>query len=414
MARRSRRKKKNNSALTYVLIAALVIIGLVYLINKIGFGDDSSCGERGVDPDRPGYCMTTSDDFDEIVLVVGNTRNTPAPNLDFVKNNDLKKILSGVFFSTETGGTPRINIVSVAHGNGAIDFNRKNKPGKNISASNNKLKSLSQELNKAINTSPTDGGADYLGGILYARDLISSESENPLILVVGSGYSDSGVLDFANTNLLESTTSNEDEDSVKTVMSQSKAVREGVLSGVTVYWYNMGEVARPQGNMDAHKKTLGDIYRSALDYLGVKKQDLKRNISIPGDAKSVESGYTVQQVYADELKAGDVFHVNERIGKFEADRSVLRNPDQVRTALSQFASRFNPNSGTRLKLTGYIAIDSPGSTLGYERAGVIKDILVGLGIPENKIDVHGVDGPPADSNLSDEEKRTVIIEVVSE
>lgn len=412
MAKRSRRRKKNNSALTYVLIVALVIIGLVYLANKIGFGDDSSCGEREVDPDRPGYCMTTSDDFDEIVLVVGNTRNTPAPNLDFVKNNGLKKILSGVFFSTETGGTPRINIVSVAHGNGAIDFNRKNKPGKNISASNNKLKSLSQELNKAINTSPADGGADYLGGILYAKDLISSESENPLILVVGSGYSDCGVLDFANSNLLGNATGN--EDFVKTVMSQNSTVREGMLSEVTVYWYNIGEVARPQDNMDAHKRTLKDIYRSVLDYLGVKKQDLNRNISISGDAKSVESEYTVQQVYADELKAGDVFYVNERIGKFEADKAILRNPDQVRTALSQFASRFNPNSGTRLKLTGYIAIDSPGSTLGYERAGVIKDILIGLGITENKIDVHGMDGPPADSNLSDEEKRTVIIEVVSE
>lgn len=412
MARRSRRRKNNNSVLTYVLIAVLVIIGLVYIVNKIGIGADSSCGERGIDEEKPGYCLTTSEDFDEIVLVVGNTRNTPAPNLDFVNDDDLKEILSGVFFNTKLGGTPKISIISVARGNSAIDFSSKNKPAKNISASNNKFRSLSKELNKAIDTSPTDGGADYLGGILYANDLISSGSEHPLILVIGSGYSDSGVLDFANSDLLSRAASN--EESVTALMSQSRTIQEGMLSGVSIYWYNMGEVVKPQNDMDAYKAILKSIYRTAFNYLGVKRQDLNRNLPISGDAESVKSGYTVQQVYADELKVGDTFSVNERIGKFEGNKAILINPDQVKVALSQFASKYNPNSGTRLKLTGYIAFNASGSTLGFDRAEVIRDILASLGIPMEKMDIHGVDGPPADDSLSDEEKRTVIIEVVSE
>ena len=214
--------------------------------------------------------------------MVGNTRNTPAPNLDFVNDDDLKEILSGVFFNTKLGGTPKISIISVARGNSAIDFSSKNKPAKNISASNNKFRSLSKELNKAIDTSPTDGGADYLGGILYANDLISSGSEHPLILVIGSGYSDSGVLDFANSDLLSRAASN--EESVTALMSQSRTIQEGMLSGVSIYWYNMGEVVKPQNDMDAYKAILKSIYRTAFNYLGVKRQDLNRNLPISGDA----------------------------------------------------------------------------------------------------------------------------------
>ena len=395
------------------------------MVKKVGFGDDLSCGERGVDEEKPGYCLTTSEDFDEIVLVVGNTRNTPAPNLNFTGDNDLKKILSGVFFNTELDGIPRINIISVARGNSAIGFNNKNRPAKNISASNNKLKNLSKGLSKAINTPPINGGADYIGGILYAKDIISSDSKNPLILIVGSGYNDSGVLDFTKDDVLNKAVAN--ESFIIDRLSQNRTVKEGMLSGVSIYWYNLGEVADPQDDMDAYKEILKSIYKDAFEYLGAKKVDLNRNVAIVGESRSIESPYTVQQVYVNELKSGDVFEIPESIGEFQPGSNTLKTPRaELEHTIGQFASRFNPNSNLKMVVTGYTFV-GPGAgcptdgQLALSRAEVIRDILVGLGIPYGKIEVYGEKGAPTESGsytceniLPESEQRTVKIKVVPE
>ena len=63
----------------------MIIGALVWIVPKLGFSDTSSCGDREIDEEKEGYCLVTSSDFDELVLVVGNTQNSPAPVLDFNK-----------------------------------------------------------------------------------------------------------------------------------------------------------------------------------------------------------------------------------------------------------------------------------------------------------------------------------------
>lgn len=421
--RRRRSRKKSMPTSTVILVAIIVLMVLGFLISKIDFSGNSSCGDREVDEEREGYCMVYADDFDELILVVGNTQNSSAPELDFINNTDLKKILSGVFYSTERGGSPRISIISASGENEGISLPSNRKPKKNISASNNELSHLAKEINKAIITPPVSGGANYLGGIIKANGLISSNSKNPLILVFGSGYSDMGVLDFANGDLLGKyqTSSSLLENAIK----QNHVLREGILRGKTVYWYNIGDVAKPQKNMNNYKEDLKDIYRIAFDYLDVKQLNLEKNINITGDAKSVDSTYTVQQVYPSELSIGDTFSVNERIGEFYGDEARLKNENAVRTHLAMFINAFLRNpAGKKLKLTGYIAYCVPGSVLGKQRADTIKNVLVSMGVPANKIETYGQPGTPPvsdsveyscdDSPLPMEERRTVIIEVVAE
>lgn len=424
MRRRSRSRKKSMPISTIILATIVIIGALVWIVPKLGLSDASSCGDREIDEEKEGYCLVTSSDFDELVLVVGNTQNSPAPILDFINNSDLKRLLSGVFYSAERGSNPSISIVSASGNNEGIPLSSNRRPKKNISASNNELTHLAKEINKAITTPAVSGGANYLGGILKANSLISSNAKNPLILVFGSGYSDGGVLDFANNDLFGKYQLGK-TSAIESIVNQNHALREGMLSGKTVYWYNIGDVALPQKNLNGFKEDLKDIYKTAFGYLGVKQLIIDKNINIAGNASSVETPYSVQQVYASELSIGDYISVNERIGEFYGDEARLKNEAAVKNHVSMFVNAFLKNtSGKKLKLTGYIAYCAPGSVLGKMRADTMKNILVSMGVPANKIDTYGQPGTPPvnknvefscdDSPLPLEERRTVIIEVVAE
>ena len=205
MSRRSRRK--NNLMSSPMVWGGVILIGIVALVALFNLlassiSNNSPCGDNGEDPDKPGYCLTSSKDFDELVVVTGNTQNSPEPNLDF-SQGDLKKWLLGVFYNTEEDTNVNVPVISVSGDNRAIDHDNDFEPAKNLTASNNELKKLGKELNSAIKESPSDSGADYLGAIMEASRLFPSSAKNPLIIVVGSGLSDSGLLNFASEDFLK-------------------------------------------------------------------------------------------------------------------------------------------------------------------------------------------------------------------
>lgn len=418
---RRRRGKNNNTPIIAILVATLFIGALVFLINSGSFsGGDSGCGSREEDTERSGYCVPTKSDYDELVIVTGNTQNTPAPDLDFTQG-ELYNILGGVFYNSERGSSPSVSIVSASGDNHTIDYKAKYKVAQNIIASNNELRKLGKELNEAIKSSPLEPGADYLGGILEANNLISNTANNPLIIVVGSGYNDSGALNFASDDILNLYWQN--ADNIESLLSQNRRTKEGILDGASVYWYNIGDVVAPQPNMNKYKEDLKGIYELALNYLGAERISLNNYTGVTASAKSVPSDYSVQQTYVDELKIGDVFSVNENIGRFYPDKDILINPAEVKEKLSSFAKRFNPASSTKLKLTGYIAFCVDEGQLGLSRAETIKGILMELGIPANKIETHGERGSPPESpnetytcnsKLPETERRTVQIEVIKD
>ena len=418
---RNRKKKNNNNILIIILLVVIAVVAVVRSPKSdSSYSGESNCGTREEDTERSGYCVTTAKDYDELVIVTGNTQNSPEPNLDFTQG-DLYDILGGVFYNTDRGDSPSISIVSASGNNYTIEYEASYKVSKNVIASNNELKKLGKELNEAIKTSPSEAGADYLGAILEAGSIISSSAKNPLIIVVGSGYSDSGVLNFATDEIMTSYW--QDANNINSILSQNRSVKEGTLNGVSIYWYNIGNVVDPQPNLNDYKEDLKDIYELALQYLGADEIKLDNNTGVTENSKSVLSDYSVQPTYIDELKVGDVFDLNENIGKFYPDKNTLTNPDEVKEKLLAFAKRFNSNGNTKLKLTGYVAYCVDSGDVGLQRAETIKNILIELGVPAEKIETYGERGPRSESSdgtydcnssLPEEERRTVYIEVVKE
>lgn len=383
-------------------------------------GGESSCGKREVDTKRSGYCLPNKDDFDELVIVTGNTQNSPAPKVDFTKG-DLYEILAGVFYSAERGKLPKISLISAASDNRAISYKAKFRVAKNVLASNNELKKLAQELNTAVLKAPSSAGADYVGAILEAQNLISSAAKNPLIVVIGSGYNDDGVLNFASGEIFNQYW--RDPQVISTILNQHRRTRTPVLTDISLIWYNLGEVVSPQPNMNKYKRDLQEIYQLALEHLGAKKAELSNYTGIAAEAQAVKSDFSVQPVFVDELKVGDIFNVNESIGRFYPDRSDLINQSEVEQKLASFARRFNHQAPTRLKVTGYVAYCVDNGELSLARANTIKGVLTKLNIPDNKIITHGEKGSPPESagesstcnsKLPETERRTVKIEVVKE
>lgn len=140
---------------------------------------------------------------DEIAIILGNTQNSPAPSISgdlsevisltmlAHKGEDIDTIIDSIRFISavkqpdvidlgKTGVKPKM----ISHNTS----NAKRDAKRNITAIEEKLNSLK----------PSDNGANYFEAIMEARSNVKPGSR---IIVIGSGLSDSGDLNFSKTNL---------------------------------------------------------------------------------------------------------------------------------------------------------------------------------------------------------------------
>ncbi len=411
----SRRNKSNFPILA--LLVLVVIAGIVFMTNPFGDGNTNDSGDCDPDPDRKGYCLVDPGAYDAAVFVVGNTQNSPSPDI-FLDNSEFDDILKNVFYSDNI---KNVKLVSVAGDNHTLDFKASSGVAKNINASRNNLNKVKKELEAAMTTPADASGADYMSAILKASKLLPKSAENPLIIVIGSGYSDTGVLDFAHDDVL--TRYGEDQTKLENYLAKQNQISRASLEGKTIIWYGLGEVVAPQKDMSEYSEQTASIYEATLNYLGATELSLDNPIGITKDTKSVDSSHLVAQTFTSALTAGDKFEVNEKIGEFKPDLASLKNPDLTRNKLQNFSKRFKASKNLKLKITGYIATCADDNSLSLERAKAIRDLLVELGIDKSQISVDGkAGGPPEksgkeflcpeESSLPDDERRTVIIEVL--
>lgn len=421
MSRRYRKKKSNN-ALPWVILAIVGLVFGIYMISK-NMGEGSICGEgREADKENSGYCTTRSDDYSHLVIIVGNTQNSPMPDVDFT-DGKLKDILTGVFYNSKRGSEPDVSIISAASSNDNIDFNE-TQAAQNITASNSNLMAMARSINKAIKNLPTKRGANYLGAIQKAQRLMegADNTDKKAIIIIGSGYSDRGILDFAHNDLF-----NKSREIINIELRQDNNIVENGLSGTSIYWYNIGITVPPQEELDLHQETR-NIYKLAFSYMGIEDKNIhfkelsqtKKYIGKSVFLDDIDENYSVEKVYVSQLKRGDSIKIDDTISRFQDYTAILENPDEVKNYMSTFVKYFK-DTDYKLSVTGYIDRCTK-DNVGLERAKVIKNLLVELGISSDRIKVNHEYGPPPkdygvpyvcydDPNIPNENQRTVRIVV---
>lgn len=431
MARRRRSSGNGGSTLFLIIIGVLIYLLFPRLqaaknndVNGSSFsnsiinsgengGSNSNGSSNGSSNANGESNYDSSENHDAVIFVVGNTQNSPAPKL--TSNKNIVSALENVFYATPVGEKPNVVIFSAVANPVTIGIENKYFLGQaaNDLASASNFNDLLVGIEKAANTSPSMGGADYFAAIMEAFEY-SKNYNNPLVIVYGSGLSDTGVFNFAFDNLITDT--GKEYEKVETVLSNDKRFSDDVYSNVTLYWFGVGQSVDNQPDLKEWKKSVQNTYSAIFEYFDIEYKFYL--ITLSANDKSVKTEYDVLVTMLPVLTEHIKISLNERYLSFYADSDKLKNEAEVRELLKGVAETLNKNESVKIKLTGYQTVCAKTKTLGVKRANTIKNILVDLGVDANRITTDGVAGPPDNRKESPRcgstgvavEHRTVILE----
>ena len=251
-----------------------------------------------------------------------------------------------------------------------------------------------------------DPESDVLGSLrLAVRSLADISGMEKIILVIDSGLSTAGVMDF-NSNLILA-----DPDDLADLLNERSAIPD--FEGITVIWLQMGDTAAPQEPLtDAQREKLTAIWKAVIektggificsnapanpenensDYPEVSLVDLPEESPIKFDAAAVGKA----------AESGDdrLFHepqfLNEDQVKFIGDSDQYIDAAQAEEVIRPVAEYMESHPDMRLLLIGTTAGDKTTEyslRLSGARAETVKSTLVSLGIASHRIETLGL-GP---------------------
>lgn len=399
-----RRRRRGNSGGNNLLI--ILIIGIIiYLLllqpknnNKDLIADSNN-----------------NNGHDIVAIVVGNTMYSPSPELNTEKS--IEDSIKEVFNNTPANETPNIVMYSATSEPKTLEIDDRYNlgPAANSIASQSNLKDLLKGINKAANTSPSASGADYFAAIIEAAEYVKGY-QNPLIIVYGSGLSDTGVFNFAFDNLISD--NNNEKELVYNRLENDNRFTEGEYSNIEVDWYGAGQTVGKQPELKEYKITVKNIYINIFNYFGMDSDF--NQIKVESDRTSVDTEYQVNMTPLNVLTPDYKLSINERYVTFYPDTAKLKDEEGTTELLRSIAQKIKNTSKYTVKLTGYQTVCAKTKTLSVKRAETIKRILVKLGVPASQIVTDGVAGPPDNREEKPRcgstgiatEHRTVILEVI--
>lgn len=323
----------------------------------------------------------------DIAIVLGNTANTPKPKLTNLNDQIEQTLLLHKGDDVDEWSGSLIFISAVKHPNIIKLDNEKDleKQLKSIGTNPSNAKRNVEENIKSISDhfsdyQPEENGANYLEAIFEAKDNVE---EGANIVVIGSGLSDSGDLDFAHDEILTSEAARE-----KAIQAIKDKYKDS-LRGYNVIFYGLGDTVSPQENLSNRQKGIvRDVYERVIRGLGGTVKTETKDV---GGDSSIETEYVVSTTDTGCGQIGLIFD-NDSI-KFVADQAEYVDAQAAKTALSQIKTIYDKyTTGIKsIQIDGYIAHYGNGQaeSLSGERASKIKSTLIDLGIPENIINAAG-------------------------
>lgn len=400
-------KKKLQQALPVIGIVAIVVAILSILILPSRLETIRKCDELGLGGDFgtivTGQCTKS---FDEIIFVVGDTQNTPAPSLNYPEYIDTALNIKKASISAIS--------VSNSHRNPKIitDYDESNKANKIISKVDEFLST----------TAAVNNGADYLEAIQTAAEYAENKNRT-LIYVIGSGLSDHGTLNFADNSFLDKN-SNTEEISEK--VSQY-IDNPSILKDTTIVWDGIGQTISPQPALnDSNRVKLKEIYGLIFKELGNRTVRFKDKLSSDSSANTLNT-VKITKITQEGPCFSETYTANKTSAfKFNGDSATLVDSGATDEEVDKVVAATNGCPNAKVKVTAYMSRgqcsrQDVDNALLDDRLNAIKNKLIERGINPEKIElVPGGFGDAPECNNGDynsaegEKNRRVDIEVKSE
>ena len=390
-------------------VAKVVLIGLLAASLLAGFMNISSLSEAqacvNLDEDHIDYefvddtCEVVHGDIAKnIFLVVGNTANSPKPSL----GND-SEMSSLIQRSIVKYNSIDIEIISAATDKSTETISSKKNKSQSISEYKEISKDTINKIKNAIAKAPKANGATYFEAIVKAGRAAASANKkdngDSKIIIIGSGLSDGGVLDFAENGLLYRTATD-----IVSSLNKINQLDGKYLDGVTLEWYGIGQTMEPQDSLSpADIQNLQQIYGKVFQELGAEI-DFYDNVlpseTIEGNTHTVKTTPIKKVIPEPEPIPHDEL-------SFKANSTTIQNINQAKQSLEEHGIIKNATANPNLKIvvTGYMAAGTcdPKNPNNYhlsgERAEAVKNLLLNEYSLTNEIVV--VDGGVFDSETSE-------------
>lgn len=358
-----------------------------------------------------GICVNEDEDEElekSYYFILGNTANSPVINSTFITNEE-ENFGEELRKSILSSKNAKIKFFSASPSNKAIFSSSIKREG--VNQQKNAIDSISRKLAKEIVKPSSEDGAAYLEAILNIDESIKNRKNTELI-VVGSGLSDTGLLNFAKDDLLHFGNSSEETlNSITSYLENLNFFKDHNLKGLNIRWFNIGETVAPQTPLsDPEKSLVKKIYKTVLEKLGAK-------VSFSDCASTTDKYNTNYVVLVTKTNTPPPIKsiTAEELG-FNPNESTFRDEEKTAKVLEDSIHQAKSTTG-KIIITGYIAEGGTGevaktSTLPLDRAEAVKSILANNGIDESRL--VAVNGGIAEGPETTEEemklKRKVTIE----
>ena len=366
------------------LLASLMLVGLFLISSNESKEKCEKEGLLGGEFFSPDKCNAKPEkSFQEIVLVIGATQNTPKPTL----SDNVKKYIKNSLVKYEDARISTI-LVSEAYRNPDELWYDKDKKATStidqyIKDLNNKVLNIDREIGelKAI-----EDGADYLEAIRTAASSIDGKV-NACIVVIGSGLSDKGLLNFASDDLLNESV--KQEKIINGVNAKINNSRE--LDGVKVVWDGIGATVLPQLPLSPDEKDkIKDVYGAILRRMGARDVEFEQKLN--GRASvDTESKVLTTKTYNPKIDITEYFDDTTSVS-FNGNEATFVNKTEAERTLLEHVKVMLDHKDTKAEITTFMArgqVDCSEGTrddrLLADRGKAVKDFFIANGVAGDRI-----------------------------